>query len=237
MKFVFNNIDCDWSIEQNNTCVMTLSPSEAMQQSQLPTSALKGEQYNHIPGFYYQHNRQTAIQLVLPLGYNKMEKVDALLLLLTQDEAKLLGKQSLPMPRLGEWVTNLVNRALEDSTAIAPQSGKRELPQVELTNKGLALGVVAQLELLVLEGLNPVYRSHAEFLTDLVMDLPWNEGDRAESLGYLMESPEFQAASAAIEARGGPSYFEYFKKYHIDSLSGHIEEDEDQLGARWNTRF
>jgi hypothetical protein len=97
---------------------------------------------------------------------------------------------------------------------------------LETKNDGDCSHILDKLEKLADVGLHPCYHTHEGFLIDLTMDFPWGDKERELAKKWLYGPGEerLKRVSAAIEAQGGPSYYEAFKN-----------EDElvENIDIRW----
>lgn len=107
------------------------------------------------------------------------------------------------------------------------------IPKEENLNKGdgNCSHVLDKLEMVAKSGLSPYYHTHEEFLVGLTMDLPWDEKGRemAEKWLYGPGDERLKKISDAIQANGGPSYYEAFKYTHVKN-GGELPEN---LDPRW----
>ena len=138
------------------------------------------------------------------LSSTPLEKMTAFLFKRTQDDIALMGRVTLDVDKMAGWAEKLINRDLQIATHVGEV--KSESP---LTPEYMAANVLAQIKEIARVGLKEAYSynsTHAEAVSDMSADLPWDEAGRERALKWLLEQGEFGIAENLIKVRDGVSY-------------------------------
>jgi hypothetical protein len=137
---------------------------------------------------------QWACEYVLLTSFGNSDRKPAILVRQTKEDCTVLGRVTLEMERLGEWVSTLINR---DITSLGLVVG---LPQGRMvfSSKEMAAALIEKLEAILKEGLPAVYTDFADYEPDMWADLPWDPASQLEAVCQVVLDPRFKGIADGV---------------------------------------
>jgi hypothetical protein len=151
-----------------------------------------------------------AYAILLPLESPPEGRVQCMVIAISSDDVRMLGKVSIAAAEAGAWAANLINR---------DQEVERCLREKASASIKLAERAWEDLKAVAEKGLPDCYPKWSSYLTDFLPNLPWDGPGLEEALLWMDGHAEKATLAKALDLRlGGEGHLQAFIDEGLESL-------------------